>query len=161
MFTKAELNQFYRYCLSLTKDQNEAYDLLQAGIEKYLKKNGTQVTQPKQYVYRIFRNQFIDDMRKKQRWQFEEFEDQSNVSLLRSDHMNDDLVSQEEVDLILSHLPPNDRELLFLWAVEEFTVQEIADLMEVPKGTLLSRLHRIKKKLREKLPDHYRQEINS
>jgi len=161
MFTKVEFNQFYRYCLSLTKNEHEAYDLLQTGLEKYLKKNGTQINQPKSYLYRIFRNQFIDNQRKNKRWGLEEYDEKSNVALLRGETLDELLITQEEVELILSHLPARDRELLFLWAVEEFTVQEIADLMEVPKGTLLSRLHRIKKKLRAKLPDHVRQGVGS
>ncbi len=157
MFTKVDLNQYYRYCLSLTKNEDDAYDLLQTGLEKYLKKNGTHIDQPKSYLYRIFRNQFIDNVRKNKRWGIEEYQDKSNVALIKTELFDDLMIHQDEADTILAHLPPNDRELLFLWAVEEFTVQEIADFMEVPKGTLLSRLHRIKRKLREKIPDPFQQ----
>jgi RNA polymerase sigma-70 factor (ECF subfamily) len=155
MFTKVDLNQYYRYCLSLTKNEEDAYDLLQTGLEKYLKKNGPHIEQPKSYLYRIFRNQFIDNVRKNKRWGVEEYQDRSNIALLKTEQFDDILIYQDEADRILSYLPVNDRELLYLWAVEGFTVQEIADFMEVPKGTLLSRLHRIKKRLRDKIDNPF------
>jgi len=44
-------------------------------------------------------------------------------------------------------LIPSPRELLYLWAVEEYTSKELADLFNVPPGTILSRLHRLKIKI--------------
>ena len=45
-------------------------------------------------------------------------------------------------------MQPEERELLFLWAVEEYTIEEIAHMKQVPKGTLQSKLHRLKKRIK-------------
>ena len=50
----------------------------------------------------------------------------------------------------LNMLTPHEREILFLWAVEGFTVQDIANDLGIPKGTILSRLHRLKIKVKNK-----------
>jgi RNA polymerase sigma-70 factor (ECF subfamily) len=48
--------------------------------------------------------------------------------------------------------------VLLLWAVEGFSYKEIADALNVPIGTVMSRLHRIRAKLAERLQDYARQE---
>lgn len=152
MFTQDQFNQAFRYCISLTKNEEDAHDLMQTAFEKFLKKEGGHADNPKAYLFRIIRNQYIDDHRRNTRWQFEEFATiESNVALLDLEGLNKQWVAEEEMEYILGLLTAPERELLYLWAVEEYTVQEIADHMEVPKGTLLSRLHRIKKKLRDQL----------
>lgn len=67
-----------------------------------------------------------------------------------SDLMEDLLVSQQEVEGIVSMLSSQENELLYLWAVEEYTADEISVIYEKPRGTILSQLHRLKKRLREK-----------
>lgn len=156
MWNKEEFNQTYRYCLSLTGDQDAAYELLQVSFEKFLRKDGARTGKPKAYLFRIIRNQFIDDKRRNIRWQFEEFsEEKSNIALLNFDRLDDLWVSQKEMEYILGMLSAPERELLYLWAVEGFTIKEISEHMEIPKGTLLSRLYRLKKKLRNKLGHQY------
>ena len=54
----------------------------------------------------------------------------------------------------LKELPPDYQVALHLWAVEEFSYKEIADSMDVPIGTVMSRLHRARKKLGELLHDY-------
>ena len=61
MFNDTEFNKAYRYCLSLTKDREEASELLQSGFEKFLKKDGFKADNPKNYLYRVLRNHFIDE----------------------------------------------------------------------------------------------------
>lgn len=153
MFTETELNKMYRYSLSLIKNEDAAWDLLQNSLEKFLKKNNDSQQYTIAYLYRIIKNNFIDEMRRQSRWQSEEFEEKPahNAALLDPEVLNEELVSKEETQLILDHLKPGERELLYLWAVEGYTVQEIAEQTNVPKGTLLSKLHRIKKKLKPKL----------
>ena len=149
------MNSAYRYCLSLTKEEQSAYELLQTSLEKNLRQPSGQIVHAKAYLFRIIRNQYIDEQRRKKRWQFEEFNEEStpNIVLMDLEGLNEHWVAQEEMEYILSFLPDPERELMYLWAVEEFTVQEIADHMHVPKGTLLSKLHRIKKKLGQSLED--------
>jgi len=54
----------------------------------------------------------------------------------------------------LDQLPDEYREVMMLWAVEELSYKEIADAVGVPIGTVMSRLHRARKKLSEQLRDY-------
>ncbi len=154
MDTKEEFNHAFRYSLSLTKNEEDAFDLLQSGFEKFIKHDGFNTKNPRAYLFRIIRNQLIDDKRKNIRWQFEEFSEEKNkIALLNINGLDDLWIEAEEIGQIYELLSAPERELIYLWAVEEYTVQEISDLMNVPRGTLLSKLHRLKKKLRNQMGD--------
>jgi len=64
--------------------------------------------------------------------------------------LEENLIQQEEVEHLLRDLKSNERELLYLWAVEGYTAQEISDLQGGGRGTWLSKIYRIKLKLRNK-----------
>ncbi len=159
-FEKQTLNRIYRYCLSLQGDSEIAYDLMQTGLERYLRmeanrKDAKQVApnKPLSYLFRIVRNAFIDQKRRQKGKSWESWEDaenevHTNVICAGFQSMDDILIDREEVEAILEQLPVSHRELLFLWAVEGYTVQEIAEIMDVPRGTLLARLHRIRIKIK-------------
>jgi RNA polymerase sigma factor (sigma-70 family) len=151
MFSKEELNTFYRYCISLTGDENSAGDLLQCCLEKYVKHKTLEVNDSKAYFRRMLRNQFIDDQRKKGNQQLYELDEENTVIPLDLRSLEDIIVEREMVEIILRLLTPHEREILFLWAVEGFTVQDISNDLGIPKGTLLSRLHRLKIKVKNKL----------
>ena len=151
MFSKEELNTFYRYCISLTGDENSAGDLLQCCLEKYVKHETLEVNDSKAYFRRMIRNQFIDDQRKEGNQQLDELVEENTVIPLDSRSLDDIIVEREMVEIIMSSLTPHEREILFLWAVEGFTVQDISNDLGIPKGTLLSRLHRLKIKVKNKL----------
>lgn len=153
MFNKEELNTFYRYCISLTGDENSAGDLLQCCLEKYVKLETLDVNDLKAYFRRMIRNQFIDDQRKEGNQQLYELDEENTVIPLDSRSLDDIIVEREMVEIIMSSLTPHEREILFLWAVEGFTVQDISNDLGIPKGTLLSRLHRLKLKVKKKLGD--------
>ena len=48
---------------------------------------------------------------------------------------------------LMEGLDPLERELLFLWAVEGYTARELGEATECSRGTVLSRLHRLRKKI--------------
>jgi RNA polymerase sigma-70 factor (ECF subfamily) len=56
--------------------------------------------------------------------------------------------ASEELNRAMDELTPDLRATLLLWAVEEFSYQQIADALEIPIGTVMSRLHRARKQLR-------------
>ena len=58
----------------------------------------------------------------------------------------------EELDRALNRLSVELRTTMMLWAVDELTYQEIADVTDVPIGTVMSRLHRARQRLRELMP---------
>jgi len=144
------LNQLYRYAISLTNNEDQAYDLLQSCIEKYLKADNANIEKPIAYIKRMIRNEFIDQTRR-QRFQHdvdaEDLERINDESALEATSLEDVFVRQSEVSSLLGTMKAEERELLYLWAVEEYTVQEIAEMKQVPRGTLLSKLHRLKKRI--------------
>lgn len=151
IFSSETYNQAYRYCLSLTHHEDDAFDLLQTSFEKFLKQKGKEMDNPKFYLFRIIRNQFIDLCRKNKTWKWNEYKEESNVALFEKQMFDDILVTKDEVEHLLSNTSPDDRELLYLTAVEEYSVREIAELQDTSRGTLLSKLHRLKAKIRQQL----------
>lgn len=156
MFNKDELNQLYRYALSLSKHEDGAYDLVQTAIERLLNKPSGDVVlieKPLAYLKTVIRNLYFDLERHKKVVPMISIETE-NLSFLEAvddSCMEDVLINQQEVQLLIGRLNAQENELLYLWAVEEHTVEEIAVIYEKPRGTMLSKLHRLKKRIREQL----------
>ncbi len=97
MFNPDSLNQLYRFCYSLTSDENNAYDLLQNSLEKFLKSK-TKKDNDLAFMYKIIRHQFIDDFRRRSKHQLITFEEQDyidfDVKTLESISIDDDLIEQ-------------------------------------------------------------------
>ena len=158
MFSEKDLNQFFRYCIALVGDETEAYDLLQDSLEKFLRK-GNAAKSSRAYFLRIIRNQFIDRYREASR--FEKVELSENIVSTSGCDLEQLMINKEETELILRNLNSEDRELIYLWAVEGYTVSELAEFFDRPRGTLLSKLHRLKIKLNEVLAEEGRQKKRS
>lgn len=144
MFSKEELNRFYQYCFALTGDEPEAYDLLQDSLVKFLGRENN-VRSSGAYFRRVIRNHFIDHLRKEGKYEMTELDE--NVISAQESNLENIIVNKEQTLIILNELGGQDRELLYLWAVEEYTSKELSDLLKVPRGTILSRLHRLKIKI--------------
>lgn len=151
MLDKEQLNQLYRFAISLTNNDDQAYDLLQTCLEKYLKANRSDIELPIAYLKRMIRNEFIDETRKRRFYQDVTPEVMSQISdenSLNEVSIEAVFVQQSEVSALLGTMQSEERELLYLWAVEEYTIDEIAQMKQVPRGTLLSKLHRLKKRIK-------------
>jgi len=150
MFNKAELNQLYRYALSLSTHDDGAYDLVHTAIERYLKKISEPVENPLAYLKTIIRNVYFDIERRKKIIPIISInvDEIPNIESVNDDSMDDILINQQQVQQLLAHLNTEENELLYLWAVEEHTVSEIAAIYEKPRGTMLSKLHRLKNRIR-------------
>lgn len=151
VFEQEEFQRAYGYCLTFTRNEEDAWDLLQSSYEKFLKKDGQRFEKPKAYLYMIIRNQYIDDFRKGVKWNYTDYQEYGKTAIVEESSLEEVLISHEEFDFMMNLLSEKERELLYLWAIEQYTVQEIADFTKSSKGTLLSRLHRLKKKLRREL----------
>ena len=155
MFDKDELNKFYRYAISLTQDGELAYDLLQTALERYLKKPSKPVEKPCAYLKTIIRNLFIDHERRKKVVPMisidneEALNSENYIEPTDDRSMDDILITQQQAVQLTELLTPEENELLYLWAVEEYSTAEIAVISQQPKGTVLSKLHRLKKRVRE------------
>jgi len=145
------LNAGFRYAFALCHDPFEAEDLVQDACASVLAIGGPW---QKAYVFTAIRNHFIDRYRRRQRVLFLPLEgEQSNGSdpineIEGGDWEMPDFIAAESLHRALGELRPEERETIFLAVVEEFTAQEIADMTDRPRGTILSLLHRTRKKLR-------------
>lgn len=150
MFNKDDLNKLYQYALSLSRQEDIAYDLLQSALEKYLKKSPESVDKPLAYMKTIIRNLFFDLERHNKVIPMISIESDevSHIEAFDDSSMDDVLICQQDVQRLTENLSSEENELLYLWAVEEHTTEEIAKIYKQPKGTILSKLHRLKKRLR-------------
>ena len=156
MYDKEMLQKLYRYCYALTCNEQNAYDLLQNALEKYLASN-IKVDHVSAYIKRIIHNQFIDDCRRQKIVQFDDIEEENlpadfDMRTLESIVINDDLAEK-----VLAFLAPGERELVYFWAIEGYSTSQIAEHMEMPRGTVLSKIYR----MREKLVKHFDGDVRS
>jgi RNA polymerase sigma-70 factor (ECF subfamily) len=164
------MNQLYSAALRYTKNPADAQDLVQdtyakAYVSFHQFEPGTNL---KAWLYRILTTTFINTYRKDQRrpqQSDQELEDWQIADA--SSHTSDQGKSAE--DVVLEYLPDSDikralaeipeefRIAVYLADVEGFSYKEIAEIVGVPTGTVMSRLHRGRKQLREKLTDYARE----
>lgn len=143
---RKNLQKLYRYAYTLTADEDDAYDLLQSAIETSLNKPADRTATSTAYIRTIMKNRYIDEYRHQQSFPQENIDDHVPVSLDESS-LENVVIASHDLALLWKTLEPLDREVLFFWAVEGFSMQEIADKLEVSRGTLLSRVHRLRKRL--------------
>ena len=147
LFDRAILQKLFRYACTLCINQDDAYDLLQYALEKYLQnqsnsKQGSEVA----YVRTIMRNRFIDEYRRSKRFPEESYDDESAIAIDVAS-LEEMVIAQLDLEIIWEKLDPFEREILYYWAIEEMTAQEISSQINVPRGTVLSRIYRLRKKI--------------
>ena len=148
MLDRNMLQRLYRYGYSLTGDEHRAYDLLQDAIELALRKSPRDREALLCYVRTIMRNRFIDDYRRERRHPTLSLDEQDDRAVDIDPRVLEEVViAQHDLDVVIAVLDPMERELLFLWALEGYTAQELADQTGAPRGTVLARLHRLRTKI--------------
>ena len=147
------LNRAYRYALSLTHDAEQAQDLVQDASLSVARRGGPWHAG---YLLTAVRNRFLDLRRRP--LLFDRDADETALSDADDGPAPDDSspFAAEALNAVLGELREAEREVLFLHAVEGLTASEIGALTERPRGTVLSLLHRTKKKLRVRLGEEYR-----
>ena len=153
-FDRSEIQKLYQYGVSLCHDNDLAYDLVQSTLERCLKTK-TQAINKMSYARTVLRNVFIDHYRHQKKFP-EELYDDEIVSLdLDLQSLEQVMIDRDELDKVWKSLKPSETEILFLWAVEGHSTKEISDQTGIPKGTILARIHRLRKRLKEVLGVSY------
>lgn len=147
MFDKEYLNSLYKYCFALMADEHKAYDLLQMSIEKFLKIDSDAIENKRAYMRKTIRNQFIDIMRKQAKFDEEEFDDTVTYVDMDISSLENLIADRFDVEAIWQKLTPSEREIMYFWAVEGYTTSELSEMIGISRGTLLSKIYRLRKRL--------------
>lgn len=157
------MDALFNFALKMTGDSDEADDLVQ---ETYLKafrffdkfEKGTNC---KAWLFRIMKNTYINKYRKETKEpgkvdyeEVENFYENVKPSSTDSAHLEKDIYDNlldDELSEAINSLPDDFKTVVILCDIEGFTYEEIADFIDVPVGTVRSRLHRARKMLFTKL----------
>lgn len=165
------LDQLYGAAMRMTRNPSDAEDLVQ---ETYVKafsafhqyRDGTNL---KAWMFRILTNTYINHYRKRQRqpkqystgefedWQLAKARVNPTEGLRAADVEALSRLTDADVIEAMGNLPDDFRMAVYLADVEGFPYKEIAQIMETPVGTVMSRLHRGRKQLRAMLGDYARE----
>jgi RNA polymerase sigma-70 factor (ECF subfamily) len=165
------IDQLYAAGLRMTRNPSDAQDLVQETFVKAYTAFGQyqQGTNLKAWLYRILTNTFINNYRKKQRdpysgtiddledWQLGGAESATSITTRSAEAEAIDHLPDSAVKDALQSIPEDFRLAVYFADVEGFSYQEIADIMKTPVGTVMSRLHRGRRLLRDLLTDYARE----
>lgn len=160
------MDALYNFALRLTSDPNDAEDLVQDTIVKAYRffSSYEKGTNAKAWMFRILKNSFINNYRKtsKKPSQVDYDEVSSYYESVRADSTDttdlESLMFREMMDddlsEALSRLPEDFRTVVLLCDVDGYTYEEIANMLDVPIGTIRSRLHRGRNLLKTELLEY-------
>ncbi len=157
------MDALYNFAIRLSSDPNDAEDLVQDTIVKAYRffASYERGTNAKAWLFRILKNSYINNYRKqsKQPYQVDYDEISTYYESVRSERSDttdmEEIMYREllddEVTTALNKLPEDFRTVVLLCDIEGFTYEEIANMLDVPIGTIRSRLHRGRNLLRTSL----------
>ena len=157
--SQAEFNRFvddhspalYRMAYRMMGDRHEAEDMVQEAFRSAWKSRASYEAGrgDRAWLASILRRRIVDRWRKRPPPGTSDSDHALDVSIAGNDPLAGEYT--DEMQAALSHLPTELRETLLLVVVAELTHQEAADLLDVPLGTVLSRVSRARRRLRETL----------
>ena len=158
-----QINALYNFAYHLTYNEEDANDLVQETymkayrfIDKYIAG-----TNAKAWLFKILKNAFINQYRKKiKKPTTLDFDDvilkheAEDGRYTGSDNFHEQILEQmmgDEITIAINALPVDFKTIILLSDIEEFSYEEIAKIIDIPIGTVRSRLHRARNLLKEKL----------
>lgn len=160
------INAMYNFGYRLTLDRDDAKDLVQDTYFKSYRfiESFQRGTNAKAWLFRILKNSFINDYRKKTKepskvdyQEVEQYYNSDDVDRqitpdLRVDSLKD--MIGDEISNALNALDVDFRTVIILCDLEGFKYEEMAKILDIPIGTVRSRLHRARQLLKEKLSEY-------
>jgi RNA polymerase sigma-70 factor (ECF subfamily) len=158
-----QIDALYTFAYHLTYNEEDANDLVQ---ETYLKAyrfidSYNEGTNAKAWLFRILKNAFINQYRKKSkqptRVDYEEiinYHDEEDTNYTSYLDLREEMfqgMMGDEVTTAINSLPVDFRVVILLCDIEGFTYEEIAKIIDIPIGTVRSRLHRARNMLKDQL----------
>lgn len=160
------LDALYNFGLRLTSDPNDAEDLVQDTIVKAYRffSSYEKGTNAKAWLFRILKNSYINNYRKKskkpQEVDYDEvatFYETIRAERTETSDLEDKMFRElidDDISNALDEIPEDFRTVVLLCDVEDFTYEEIANMLDVPIGTIRSRLHRGRNLLKAQLLEY-------
>lgn len=162
------LDVIYAGAYRMTRNQSDAEDLVQETFAKAYRafKSFEEGTNLKAWLFRILTNTFINQYRKNQRgpaidpteqiedWQMARAERHTSGGLKSAETQALENLPNEVINNALNSIPEEFRDAVYMADVDGFSYKEIAQIMNTPVGTVMSRLHRGRKLLRDLLEDY-------
>ncbi|MHA8069188.1 sigma-70 family RNA polymerase sigma factor [Aquirufa ecclesiirivi] len=158
------LDAMYNFALRLTNDEDDAQDLVQdTCLKAYRFINSFEPgTYAKAWLFRILKNNFINDYRKKSRspskvefeWVEQSFTGDDDPEPSHQADLHAETVNEmlgDEITKAIQALPVDFRMIIILCDLEEFSYEEMAKILNIPIGTVRSRLHRARALLKDSL----------
>lgn len=160
------VDALYNFAYRLTFDEDDAKDLVQDTFLKAYRfiESFQKGTNAKAWLFRILKNSFINDFRKKSKEpakvDYQEVEsyynsdkvDKTITTDLRVETLRD--MMGDEVSNALNSLDVDFRTVIILCDLNGFKYDEMSKILDIPIGTVRSRLHRARNLLREKLNEY-------
>ena len=160
------IEAMYNFAYRITYDEDSAKDLLQDTYYKAFRFIGSfhEGTNAKAWLFRILKNSFINEFRKKNK-EPSMIDYQDVETYYNSDDVNEVITNDlrvevlqdmigDEVSNALNSLAVDFRIVIILCDLEGFTYEEMSKILDIPIGTVRSRLHRARNLLREKLKSY-------
>lgn len=156
-------NKIYQHCFRMLGNAHEAEDIAQeAFIRAYVNIHSFDDRRKfSTWLYRIATNLTIDRLRKRKPDHYLDAEVKGTEGLdMYSQLADQGRLPEEEVEGLelqryiqyeISKLPPKYRSIIMLRYIEEFSLQEISEILDIPLGTVKTRIHRGREALRKKL----------
>lgn len=147
-WSSQDLNRLYRYALSLSNDRDAAYDLLQGALLRVLETKAEAIESLQAYTMRVIRNLHYDNVRRSGRIAWAPLDESAALDIDFAP-LEQTVEDEQAIGRLMSQMDDEERELLYLWAVEGYSINEICRQTGAPRGTLLARLHRLRRRLTE------------
>jgi RNA polymerase sigma-70 factor (ECF subfamily) len=156
----------YNFAYKLTLDEEDAKDLVQDTFLKAYRfiHSFEKGTNAKAWLFRILKNSFINEFRKQSKLpkkvdyqEVETFYNSDDADFDSTIDLRTEAVKNligDEVTVAINNLPVEFRTVIILADLESFTYEEMASILDIPVGTVRSRLHRARSILKQKLEQY-------